>query len=266
MVLAVQVEGSTRAPDARCPAHRLPSDAASRRVPTSGPGGGGGTGHGPALVSCQSTTAAETLPRGRSAAGSASPCQGEGRGFESRRPLGGTPRVRAGPPGPGRHGGPGVPGGMAEWLRQGPAKPCTRVRFPLPPRAISSVGERFLDTEEVTGSIPVSPTTHEGPLLSRNGGPSSCSESFAPSLAAEKAPERHHGRHRGTRAPAVHRPDRRARAGRGSGHRSGGCRGPASSRTARAPVRVGPCSPAPSSTSTATAIAACRGRLMPSGR
>jgi hypothetical protein len=26
-------------------------------------------------------------------------------------------------------------------------------------RAISSVGERFLDTEEVTGSIPVSPTT-----------------------------------------------------------------------------------------------------------
>ena len=25
------------------------------------------------------------------------------------------------------------PGGMAEWLRQGPAKPCTRVRFPLPP-------------------------------------------------------------------------------------------------------------------------------------
>ena len=27
-----------------------------------------------------------------------------------------------------------VCGGMAEWLRQGPAKPCTRVRFPLPPR------------------------------------------------------------------------------------------------------------------------------------
>ena len=25
-------------------------------------------------------------------------------------------------------------GGMAEWLRQGPATPCTRVRFPLPPR------------------------------------------------------------------------------------------------------------------------------------
>ena len=51
--------------------------------------------------------------------------------------------------------------------RQRPAKPCTRVRIPSPPRltthstarAISSVGERFLDAEEVTGSIPVSPTT-----------------------------------------------------------------------------------------------------------
>ena len=31
---------------------------------------------------------------------------------------------------PVRHG-PG--GGVAEWLRQGPAKPCTRVRFPSPP-------------------------------------------------------------------------------------------------------------------------------------
>ena len=61
-------------------------------------------------------------------------------------------------------------GGVAEWLRQGPAKPCTRVRFPPPPReqspttsvfirAISSVGEHYLDTVGVTGSIPVSPTT-----------------------------------------------------------------------------------------------------------
>ena len=44
-------------------------------------------------------------------------------------------------------------------VRQRPAKPCTRVRFPSPPRAISSAGERFPDTEEVTGSIPVSRTT-----------------------------------------------------------------------------------------------------------
>ena len=96
---------------------------------------------------------------GRSAVGSASPCQGEGRGFESRRPLGrGSGFLTCGP---------------SWWdgreARQRPAKPCTRVRIPFPPRgttrsartvrAISSAGERFPDTEEVTGSIPVSPTT-----------------------------------------------------------------------------------------------------------
>ncbi len=51
-------------------------------------------------------------------------------------------------------------------VRQRSAKPCTRVRFPYPPpflnhptlRAFSSSGERFPDTEEVTGSIPVSRT------------------------------------------------------------------------------------------------------------
>src|SRR6266567_4550509 len=93
---------------------------------------------------------------GRGSAGRASPCQGEGRGFESRRPLGGagrrlklfaalllaalmfcsTARQSArlcrhlGAPASRQAAG----GGMAEWLRQGPAKPCTRVRFPLPPR------------------------------------------------------------------------------------------------------------------------------------
>ena len=35
-------------------------------------------------------------------------------------------------------------------------------------RAISSVGEHFLDTEGVTGSIPVSPTTTKRPLTSGN--------------------------------------------------------------------------------------------------
>ncbi len=77
--------------------------------------------------------------RGRSAAGSASPCQGEGRGFESRRPLGGAGSrlacrrsARLFGTGPAPRGS--ACGGMAEWLRQGPAKPCTRVRFPLPPR------------------------------------------------------------------------------------------------------------------------------------
>ena len=101
---------------------------------------------------------------GRGSAGRASPCQGEGRGFESRRPLGcaGRRLARRWPStvidylvAPLQAG---LPGGMAEWLRQGPAKPCTRVRFPLPPRALSSAGERFPDTEEATGSIPVPPT------------------------------------------------------------------------------------------------------------
>src|SRR4051812_39286257 len=90
---------------------------------------------------------------GRSAAGSASPCQGEGRGFESRRPLG--------------EAATGYVRGQTRWsgreARQRPAKPCTRVQIPSPPRhdvprAIGAAGARFLDTEEVTGSIPVSPT------------------------------------------------------------------------------------------------------------
>ena len=51
--------------------------------------------------------------------------------------------------------------------RHRPAKPFTRVRIPSPPplksiRAIGAAVARFPDTEEVTGSIPVSPTTHEG--------------------------------------------------------------------------------------------------------
>jgi hypothetical protein len=60
---------------------------------------------------------------GRSAAGSASPCQGEGRGFESRRPLGDATRARRGQP---RWSG--------REARQRPAKPCTRVQIPSPPR------------------------------------------------------------------------------------------------------------------------------------
>jgi Bacterial regulatory proteins, gntR family len=86
---------------------------------------------------------------GRGSAGRASPCQGEGRGFESRRPLGGAAARHltsahwdtSARRGPGQTGTPGTKaaeearscGGVAEWLRQGPAKPCTRVRFPSPP-------------------------------------------------------------------------------------------------------------------------------------
>ena len=84
------------------------------------------------------------LARGRGSVGRASPCQGEGRGFESRRPLGDAEhrRVRStavlgihGEPSTWRFGcRKSFRGGVAEWFRQGPAKPCTRVRFPSPPR------------------------------------------------------------------------------------------------------------------------------------
>ena len=110
---------------------------------------------------------------GCGAAGSASPCQGEGRGFESRHPLGGI--EESGCPHQARY--------LLRWsgrvVRQRPAKPSTRVRFPSPPprrsdpagdtRAISSAGERFPDTEEVTGSIPVSRTTDTAPRLQAGG-------------------------------------------------------------------------------------------------
>src|SRR3954451_11244995 len=70
--------------------------------------------------------------------------------------------------------------------RQRPAKPSTRVQIPSPPRrlsrggwdrphgrarAISAVVARFPDTEEVTGSNPVSPTRFTKPLVSDQGLP-----------------------------------------------------------------------------------------------
>ena len=55
--------------------------------------------------------------------------------------------------------------------RQRTANPSTRVQIPYPPRttysftrAIGAVVARFLDTEEVTGSNPVSPTSTNRPL------------------------------------------------------------------------------------------------------
>src|SRR5215467_15769997 len=87
--------------------------------------------------------------RGRSAAGSASPCQGEGRGFESRRPLGGRQAIF---------------GGVAERRGNGLQSRVHGFKSRLHlvrTRAVSSAGERFPDTEEVTGSIPVPPTSSE---------------------------------------------------------------------------------------------------------
>ena len=54
--------------------------------------------------------------------------------------------------------------------RHRPAKPFTPVRIRYPPRAIGAAGARFPDTEEVTGSIPVSPTTaRPGPVAGPAG-------------------------------------------------------------------------------------------------
>src|SRR5690606_9198666 len=91
-----------------------------------------------------------------------------GRRFEAGHPLG---RVRP----PSRWSG--------REARQRPAKPFTRVQIPSPPRlvvshihhsssqparAIGAAVARFLDTEEVTGSNPVSPTIGKRPLTCGN--------------------------------------------------------------------------------------------------
>ena len=52
--------------------------------------------------------------------------------------------------------------------RQRTANPCTRVQIPSPPRAAGAAVARFPDTEEVTGSIPVSPTAR--PLVRNDQG------------------------------------------------------------------------------------------------
>ncbi len=66
--------------------------------------------------------------RGRGSVGRASPCQGEGRGFESRRPLGCLE----------------ASSGLTRWsgreARQRPAKPSTRVQIPSPPRVTPCYG------------------------------------------------------------------------------------------------------------------------------
>ncbi len=108
---------------------------------------------GPAQVDYRRASHRATISsvaRGCGAVGSAQPCQGWGRGFESRHPLEGANGIN-----------PAV-----EWP-SGEATACKAVHTgsipvstsDLFPGAISSAGERFPDTEEVTGSIPVSRTT-----------------------------------------------------------------------------------------------------------
>ena len=104
------------------------------------------------------------LACGRGSVGRASPCQGEGRGFESRRPLGDAEHRRGQPAVLGIHGEPAgcgligrrpgsFHGGVAEWFRQGPAKPCTRVRFPSPP----PIPERHLTVGQCSPTHPGAP-------------------------------------------------------------------------------------------------------------
>src|SRR5215208_6384851 len=98
--------------------------------------------------------------RGRGSAGRASPCQGEGRGFESRRPLGASlAQAPWGAVFPTFTWVSSAPWWSGREARQRTANPCTRVQIPSPPRAIGAAVARFPDTEEVTGSNPVSPTS-----------------------------------------------------------------------------------------------------------
>ena len=57
---------------------------------------------------------------------------------------------------------------MAEWLGTGLQNLLPRFnsgrRLQVQSRALSSAGERFPDTEEVTGSIPVGPTPEDPPF------------------------------------------------------------------------------------------------------
>ena len=124
------------------------------------------------------------VPCGRGSVGRASPCQGEGRGFESRRPLGGSYKVRH-------------PAYTVEWPR-GEAAACKAVYTGSNPvstsihctqhaRAIGAAVARFLDTEEVTGSIPVSPTTYHRRSEAPRSSDSGASASFSGTVGSEKA-------------------------------------------------------------------------------
>ena len=112
---------------------------------------------GPARVGYRRASRRATISsvaRGCSAVGSASPCQGEGRGFESRLPL--------------EASGFNPSGGVAEWRGNGLQSRAhgfdSRLHLNFfDSGAVSSAGERFPDTEEVAGSIPVPRTSiHAG--------------------------------------------------------------------------------------------------------
>ena len=114
-----------------------------------------------------------TTQCGRGSVGRASPCQGEGRGFESRRPLRERRtrhhcrerlfhKMRKHRGGLAERRGNGLQSRVHGFesrthLHRRPRARQGRTTGPTP-RAIGAAVARFPDTEEVTGSIPVSPT------------------------------------------------------------------------------------------------------------
>ena len=205
---------------------------------------------------------------GRSAVGSASPCQGEGRGFESRRPLEdhcphGWTEVRLG--GVAERRGNGLQSrvhGFKSRLHLG------NHRGVRPHGRLAQGLARFLDTEEVTGSIPVSPTIDRRPPLRRGSscvlGPSgptrltgrrrwergstygNVGEGLSPPTAR---------RARGRRHPPAHHPGRHGRRRLVLAARAHGRAAPASWAWCPAPGSTS-CSPAACRTATPTATCA----------
>jgi hypothetical protein len=148
--------------------------------------------------------------------------------------------------------------------RHRPAKPFTRVRIPSPPRlkteyactgAIGAAVARFPDTEEVTGSIPVSRTTRSPPP---RRGASCCPVGERASARRELEDGDHDGQWRSEHKAHAQRPRRAAEVGqhqhrgddeqqdrphpgrRSRPHRPGGARSSPRRPHARAAVRLRP--------------------------
>ena len=187
-----------------------------------------------------------SLSCGRSSVGRASPCQGEGRRFESGRPLRGAARSTT------RRERRFTWMRKHSWwvgreARQRPAKPCTRVRIPYPPpsaphsaaRAIGAAVARFPDTEEVTGSNPVSPTPRRAPVPADRG-----SSASAARFGTRPVPGYHRSwsRHRRPARPDPTRSTPWPRSPSPSTDRpSSSRRGPRAPRSSPAPRRSSPC-------------------------
>ena len=102
------------------------------------------------IVACAPRPLGSRKARGRGSVGRASPCQGEGRGFESRRPLG-VGLVPAATR-------PVLTGGVAERRGNGLQIRVHGFKSRLHLGRLAQLVARFPDTEEVISSSLVSPT------------------------------------------------------------------------------------------------------------